>query len=288
MQAVLLDITPVILAGGRGMRLRPLTSESRPKPLLKLLSTHSLLQKTVRRVSYLNLPLVICANEHAARVLDEVPGARILAEPCGRSTAPAIALAARMLAEENTPMLVLPSDHYIEDEEAFRQVLQSAHERLSEDNLVIFGARPSGPESRYGYIQTNGQGAVQSFLEKPDKARARALLAGGHCFWNTGMFLIYPQTLLNLLEKMALETYAGALAAFEKGHGDGAFFHPDEAAFHSTPSIAIDYALMEKLPAGTAQLVPIEGEWCDLGCWPSLLRIIFTKRMRSSYPKDFS
>lgn len=274
-------ITPVILCGGSGTRLWPLSRELSPKQFVAFGDGASLFTRTLHRVQALpecSAPLVVCNEEHRFHVLNELRAlaaqADILLEPEPRNTAPAIALAALALREKGQDplMLVLPSDHAVDDEAAFcRGVLQAAP-LAKEGAIVTFGMAPAGPETGYGYIErgeTTGPGfTVARFVEKPDRARAEAMLAQGGFFWNSGIFLLRASVFLEELEKYAPEMAAGCRKAWQERQQDAAFCRPGREAFLAVPADSIDYAVMEK--TGRAVVLPLALGWSDLGSWEAL------------------
>jgi mannose-1-phosphate guanylyltransferase/mannose-6-phosphate isomerase len=284
-------IVPVLLAGGEGKRLRPLTSLSQPKPFLKPFSHLSLLQQTLQRGEGFANPLIICDHLYAARAEAEAKAinfknTRIIAEPCGRSTAAAIMCAALLL--EKTPdmvMLVMPCDHYIADSKALRRTILNAHEVAQGGNMVLLGVKPRSASTRYGYIQVGAQTAdglpVRQFIEKPD-ARTAANLLQQNVYWNTGMFMCRVDVFVQSMAQYAPDIYnacrAAMLAHTQSGSG---IFKPCPIAYRRIPARAIDYALMEKLSA--AMLQPLHTDWHDIGCWPSLLRVKFAYLRSRSY-----
>lgn len=267
-------IVPIILAGGRGTRLRPLTSETRAKPFLRIFGKYSLLQETIRRASKFGAPVLVCESRFKNKCiehLDEI-GVQprcIVTEPMGRSTAIAIAQAAFLLREAGegaaSRMLVMPSDHHMPPD-VFKGVPD-----VQGDELLILGAEPRGASTRYGYIRTNGQGRVTGFTEKPDKATARLYITQGGVYWNTGIFMMTPDAFFSRLERHAPDVYAAALQAFKGGTHDGLAFLPDTAGYGACPPVAVDYAVMEHV--SDARLYPIRGRWDDIGCWPALVRV---------------
>ena len=277
---------PVILCGGSGTRLWPLSRQARPKQFLPLLGERSLLQETVTRldgVGDVASCIVVCHNEHrflVAEQLQEV-GARVgtlLLEPAGRNTAPAVALAA-LTALEHDPdalLLVLPSDHVILDAPAFRARVEAARRVAQEGYLTTFGIVPSAPETGYGYIE---QGAsldedsfrVARFVEKPDAARAQEFVASGHFLWNSGMFLLPAQMLVQELQTHAPEVYAAAQQALAGAQRDLDFCRPQEDAFLSSPSVSLDYAVMERTQR--AAVVPSSFGWSDVGSYSALWEV---------------
>lgn len=279
-----LDITPVILAGGEGKRLRPLTTIKAPKPFLKLFDGKSLLQQTALRAGDCNAPVVICHERFvdlAAQHLRAVDiKAQIIGEPVGRSTAPAIALAAFALLKEDNPMLVMPSDHVVEDREAFARALEKASAELREDNLVFVAAKPYAPETRYGYIASNDQGNVLGFKEKPNAEMARDLLSRKNCFWNTGMFLVRPSHFLRLLQKHAPDIYKSAKAAFETAQISPEKIKIETQRYQKIRSAAVDYVIMENIEA--AKIISLDSDWYDVGTWQTLLGLKLKKILRKS------
>lgn len=275
---------PVILSGGAGTRLWPLSRQSFPKQLLALDTKRSLLQETASRVggSGFAAPTVVCNDEHRFIVAEQLReiGVRprnILLEPVGRNTAPAVAAAAIALMRDDPEaiMLVLPSDHVVRDVAAFRSAAATAAAAASRGVLVTFGIPAECPETGYGYIR---QGAafegiegcfhVERFVEKPDRATAETYLAEGGYFWNSGMFIFRAATYLAELERLKPALAAGCRAALEAGRADLDFLRLDEAAFAACESISIDYAVMER--ANTAAVVPVTMGWNDVGSWSAL------------------
>ena len=276
-------LIPVILSGGAGTRLWPLSRELYPKQLLALLGPRTMLQQTALRVDGLDCaaPIVVCNEAHRflvaeqLRALKQTPRAIIL-EPFGRNTAPAIALAALAAVRDaggvDPLLLVLPADHVIRDTAVFVQTVRTALAAAQQGQLVTFGIVPKAPETGYGYIQRGApQGAayaIARFVEKPDVARARQFLEAGDYYWNSGMFLFRAGRYLAELERLAPQMAAACRAAFEAGHADLDFTRLDAHAFERCPSDSIDYAVMEKT-AG-AVVVPLDAGWSDVGSWSAL------------------
>ncbi|MCC6505914.1 MAG: mannose-1-phosphate guanylyltransferase/mannose-6-phosphate isomerase [Aquimonas sp.] len=274
------DLLPVILSGGSGTRLWPLSRESYPKQFLPLVEDISMLQATWRRVAPLagRRPSVVANQEHrfmAAEQLREMgaePSA-ILLEPVGRNTAPAIAVAAleAMRDGEDALLLVLPSDHVIRDEAAFHAVVRAALPAAREGRLVTFGIVPTAPETGYGYIQaTAGEGvrAVAQFVEKPDRATAEAYLASGAYFWNSGMFLFRASRYLQELQRWQPAMLAACRQALDEARRDTDFVRLQAEHFAACPSDSIDYAVMEKTDA--AAVIALDAGWNDVGSWAAL------------------
>lgn len=275
------SLVPVILSGGAGTRLWPVSRPEKPKQLLSLTATETMLQLTAQRTATFTAaatPIVVAQASHAdmiAQQLDAIglPDARIILEPMGRNTAPAIALAALAVEDAASALLVMPSDHVIQDVSAFRDAVARALPLVADGWLVTLGITPDAPETGYGYIRLgesvgDGVQSVTRFVEKPDLERAKAMLADGGHVWNAGIFLFRADAFLDALARFQPDILAAARAAMEKGRKDGAFIHPDADAFAASPSDSIDYAVMEK--ADRVACVPVSMGWSDVGSWDSL------------------
>ena len=283
-----MKIYPVILSGGAGTRLWPLSRAVLPKQLLPLVSDKTMLQETALRVADwpdLMAPLIVCGNEHRFLVAEQmreigVAPLGILLEPAGRNTAPAVAAAAHYLAaiDPRAVMLVLPADHVIDDRAAFASAVARAALMMEEGALATFGIVPQGPETGYGYIHRGAQvqGSdqcylVDRFVEKPDRATAAAFLADGGYYWNSGMFLFRAERYLSELAQFKPEIAAASEAAVRLGYRDLDFCRLDEAAFSASPSDSIDYAVMER--TSHAVVVPADIGWSDVGSWSALWEV---------------
>jgi len=279
-------IMPVILSGGSGTRLWPLSRAMYPKQLLPLIGKSTMLQDTVLRVKSIEGigPVTcVCNDEHRFLVAEQLRqiGAdeeAIILEPIGRNTAPAAAVAALMLAEKHpgSLMLIMPADHVILDRQAFANAIESGCQGAEEGNLVTFGIVPNAPETGYGYIRSvagseKAARPVAAFVEKPSRERAESYLASGDYFWNSGMFLFRPEVYLAELEVNASEMLAACRAAVEKARIDLDFLRLDLEAFKACPSDSIDYAVMEKTTK--AMVVPMDAGWNDVGAWSSLWEV---------------
>ena len=279
-------LTPVILSGGAGTRLWPLSRELYPKQLLPLVGKETMLQATALRVAGLDAsaPIVVCNEAHRFLVAEQLriinfPAQAILLEPVGRNTAPAIALAALAALHDGKAdplLLVLPADHVIRDVPAFQAAVRTAISAAESGRLVTFGVVPSAPETGYGYIRRGsalGAGLegvydISEFVEKPDAQRAREFLEGGDYLWNSGMFLFRASRLLAELDKHAPDIAASCRQAFAASRYDLDFTRIDEQLFRACRSDSIDYAVMEKTDA--AAVVPLSVGWSDVGSWSSL------------------
>lgn len=273
-------ITPVILSGGSGTRLWPMSRAEQPKQLLALTAAQTMLQLTALRThgdARFSKPIVVANLAHAAPIKAQlaevsIEPALLILEPAARNTAPAIALAA-LLAPSDAPLLVMPSDHVIEDAAAFHRAIDAAMPVVNQGWLVTFGITPDAPETGYGYIRIGeaiGEGVhrVDRFVEKPDRATAEAMLAAGNHAWNGGIFLFRADAYLDALARHAPDMLAACLAAVERGATDGILFQPDADSFASTPSDSVDYAVMEK--AERVAVVPVAMGWSDVGSWDAL------------------
>ncbi len=273
-------VTPVILSGGSGTRLWPLSRTGRPKQLLSLTHAETMLQLTAQRMpaeAGFASPLVVANAAHADMIGDQlaaigIEDASIILEPVGRNTAPAIAAAALMLPRDAL-MLVMPSDHVIRDVDAFRAAVTAALPLAGEGWLTTFGITPDAPETGYGYIKRGGALApgvfrVDRFIEKPDQATAQAYLDEGGYSWNGGIFLFGAGTYLDALERYAPEMLEAVAKSIEGGRRDGQCFYPNAHDFAASPGQAVDYAVMEK--ADQVMVVPVEMGWSDVGSWDAL------------------
>jgi mannose-1-phosphate guanylyltransferase/mannose-6-phosphate isomerase len=276
-------LIPVILSGGAGTRLWPLSRELYPKQLLALLGPRTMLQQTALRVEGLDCaaPVVVCNEAHRFLVAEQLRALKvtpraIILEPFGRNTAPAIALAAlaalRDAGAVDPLLLVLPADHVIRDTAVFLQAVRTALPAAEQGQLVTFGIVPGTPETGYGYIQRGqSQGEVfriARFVEKPDLAHARQFVAAGDYYWNSGMFLFRAGRYLSELAQLAPEIAAACRAAYEGGQTDLDFTRVAAPAFERCPSDSIDYAVMEKTMG--AVVVPLDAGWSDVGSWSAL------------------
>ncbi|WP_115559171.1 mannose-1-phosphate guanylyltransferase/mannose-6-phosphate isomerase [Xanthomonas dyei] len=277
------DVLPIILSGGSGTRLWPLSRESYPKQFLPLVGDKSMLQATWLRSAPVagHAPIVVANEEHrfmAAEQLQQlgVKPSAILLEPKGRNTAPAIAVAALEAMRDGADplLLVLPSDHVIQNEAAFQAAVTAAAAAAEQGKLVTFGIKPTAPETGYGYIKAGagtGATAVERFVEKPDLATAQGYLASGEYYWNSGMFLFRASRYLEELRKFHPAIADACQKAWENGKRDADFTRLDKDAFAASPSDSIDYAVMEK--TADAVVVPLDAGWNDVGSWSSLLDV---------------
>lgn len=271
-------ITPVILCGGAGTRLWPLSRQQRPKQMLALTGTDSMLRQTVARVSdpaLYGAPLVVGGTAQAEAIAGEVPAGRLILEPAARNTAPAIALAALNAAPSDV-LLVLPSDQVIADSQGFDAAVERALPLAEDGWIVTFGMTPDRPETGYGYVKrgavlADGVFAVDRFVEKPDSATAKAYLAEGGYDWNGGIFLMRADVLLDGLAQHAPAILAAARGAVARQETEGARIRPDAAAFAASPSLSIDYAVMEK--AAKVAVAPVSIGWSDIGSFEALHQI---------------
>jgi mannose-1-phosphate guanylyltransferase/mannose-6-phosphate isomerase len=276
---------PVILSGGSGTRLWPMSRKLLPKQFLALLSHHTLFQETALRVQPIEgcaSPIIVCNDEQRflaagqLRDIGVVPLATVL-EPVGRNTAPAIAVAALAAREQDAEalLLVLPSDHTVTKPEAFRKDAVTALQLAGRGYLATFGIVPDAPETGFGYIErgtpieaTSGCWKVASFREKPDRATAESLIASGRFLWNSGMFAFHAGKYLEELQRLRPEIVAAVKEAYARSARDLDFLRLDREAFAKCPSDSIDYAVMEK--TANAVVVQTDPGWSDVGTWQAL------------------
>lgn len=271
------QIHPVILCGGSGTRLWPLSRKQAPKPFLPLVDAESLFEQALRRVADDNrfAPVTVVAGAaHCDLITTQLagtPDSRLIVEPMGRNTAPAIALAAALLPED-VVMLVCPSDHHIADAAAFREAAAAAAALARDDYLVSFGIAPTHPETGYGYLEHGdalpGGFAIRRFVEKPDLPAAESYVASGNYSWNGGIFAFRAGHLLDELAQHRPDIAAGVRKAVEQGHDEGARFYPAPEAFAAIEGDSIDYAVMENTTR--AAMVPVDMGWSDIGNWAAL------------------
>lgn len=269
-------ITPVILCGGAGTRLWPLSRRDRPKQMLALTGAESMLRLTAQRVNdpaLYDAPFIVGAAAQADAIEAELgSGGRLILEPAARNTAPAIALAA-LNVPPDTILLVLPSDQVIADRDGFDAAVRRALPLAQDGWIVTFGMTPDRPETGYGYIRRgaklgDGLFAAERFVEKPDTTTAAAYLADGGYDWNGGIFLLRADTLIAGLAQHAPDILSAARAAVAGQSDGGGRISPDPAAFTATPAVSIDYALMEK--AEKVAVAPVSVGWSDVGSWAAL------------------
>lgn len=290
------SLIPVVLSGGSGTRLWPLSRERYPKQLLSLVNRDSLLQATVRRLDGLmdvrvQAPIIVCNEEYRFVIAEQLrvigKESSILLEPVGRNTAPALTLAAlAAIRNETDPvLLVMPSDHVIVDIPAFQASVRNGMRLAQEGAMVTFGITPDAPEIGYGYIQLGDaleeQGAfrITRFVEKPDLATAQSYLDEGSYLWNSGIFMLQASVWLSAIERCHPDIMAACRAAWDQGSVDGIFMRVDKTAFMLCPSDSIDYAVMERLSEYHGELppgvvIPLSAGWSDVGAWDSLWQVL--------------
>jgi len=285
---------PVVMAGGSGTRLWPLSRAQHPKQFLVLQGNRSLFQQAVSRLAALGAddiavapPCIVGNEEHRFLVLDQLrevsrEGCSVLLEPIGRNTAPAVTLAALHAAESGTdPVLVVtPADQTVTDEPAFTQALQAAIRSAAQGGIVILGIQPERPETGFGYIEADATGAaphtVKRFVEKPDLATAQRYLAQGHFYWNSGMFVMRASVWLAALAALRPDIADATRAAWQARTVDAPFVRPGRAEFEAIPAESVDYAVMEKCPGSAAfpiRMMPLAAGWSDLGAWDGVWQV---------------
>ncbi len=294
-----ITITPIILCGGSGTRLWPLSRSGFPKQFLCLTGNESLFQQAAQRLLTLEAddlqvanPLIVAGEEHRFLASEQLREASIelgaaLLEPVGRNTAPALTLAALAAQQNGTdPVLVVtPADQTVANTTAFTQAMQQAVREADKGSIVILGITPDRPETGYGYIQAGGGGndaalPVQRFVEKPNAATAQQYLAEGGYYWNAGMFVLKASVWLKALEQFRPDILQATQAAWEARSTDAnpatPFIRPGKTEFTSIPSESIDYAVMESCPGSTfpIKMVPLDAGWSDLGAWDAVWNVL--------------
>jgi mannose-1-phosphate guanylyltransferase/mannose-6-phosphate isomerase len=289
-----IDLQPVVIAGGSGTRLWPLSRSAYPKQFLALHGNRSLFQQAALRLQALAAEdilvgglCVVCNEEHRFLVLDQLAGlalppATLLLEPSGRNTAPAMTLAAlNATAQGRDPVLVVtPADQSIGDAAAFTAGLQRAVRAAAEGAVVVLGVTPDRPETGYGYVRgkraAHGEMRVERFVEKPDAATAQRYLDEGGYYWNSGMFVVRASTWLRALREFRPDILSATEAAWAGRAVDASFVRPDKLLFQQVPAESVDYAVMEKCPASAGfdiRMVPLDAAWSDLGAWDAVWQV---------------
>ena len=276
-------IIPVILAGGTGSRLWPVSRELHPKQLLGLVNDKTMLQNTVLRLSGgkdMAPPMVVCNENHRFMVAEQLrqiqkPPQDIILEPLGRNTAPAIAVAALQAQSqgEDPTLLVLPADHSIANVDALLSAVEAGEDLAQQGHLITFGIVPQAPETGYGYIKKGralqGEAAtIDQFVEKPDQATAQTYVDSGEYCWNSGMFMFKCTDFLEELKSFSPDILTACTQAWEEGEKDLDFFRLGKEAFSNSPEDSIDYAVMEKTQKGV--VIPLDAGWNDVGSWEAL------------------
>lgn len=280
-------IVPVILSGGSGTRLWPLSKAERPKQFLPLVGETSLFQATLERVSdrqAYHSPLVVANAAHRDLCLQELAGnedAQLILEPCARNTAAAIIMAAEVVSETYGPeqiMLVMPSDHVIGRVDDFHAAVAAGVSAAEAGRLVTFGVTPAGPETGYGYLEAGDpiEKAPQAFevarfTEKPDLAKAKEMVASGSHYWNGGIFMFRAGDFLDEARSHASAIYDASVAAVARADHSGQCIQPSEAELTPCPNISVDYAVMER--SERVAMVPLNADWSDVGSWDALAEI---------------
>jgi len=280
-------IIPVILSGGSGTRLWPLSRALRPKQLLSMVSNHTMIQDTVTRLTGIDNiadPIIVCNEEHRFTIAEQMrevninPSAIIL-EPFGKNTAPAVAISAlqSQQTDNDSVLLVLPADHVIGDQTAFHKAVATGYQAALNDKLVTFGIVPNAPETGYGYIkagaslENNQVYNVEKFVEKPDANTAQSYLDDGNYYWNSGMFMFKASVYLQELKSHNNEMYNCSQKSLDSAAVDMDFIRLNSDVFEHCPADSIDYAVMEKTAAAT--VIPVDMQWNDIGSWSALWEV---------------
>jgi mannose-1-phosphate guanylyltransferase/mannose-6-phosphate isomerase len=289
---VVIPVQPVVMAGGSGTRLWPLSRGQFPKQFLTLSGERSLLQQAVQRLQALAcpefdlaVPSIVGNDAHRFLIVEQLrqiglETAPLLLEPAGRNTAPAMTLAAlHAQSEGRDPVLVVtPADQTVTDAVACTEALRAAVRLAADGNVVILGVKPTGPETGFGYIRAEPNGAalaVGAFVEKPDAEKARRYLEEGNYYWNSGVFVLRASTWMAALEAFRPDIAAATVAAWEARAQDGTFVRPGKSQFEVVPSESVDYAVMERCPRSrfAIRMVPLDAGWSDLGAWDAVWQV---------------
>ena len=281
-------LQPVILSGGSGTRLWPLSRRAYPKQFLALVDDESLLQSTAARTDRLDEraqllpPLIVCNEAHRFLVAEQLranghAAGDIILEPTGRNTAPALTLAALTAEEDDPVMLLMPADHVVRDVDAFVRAVSAGLPHAEAGKVVTFGIVPDSPQTGFGYIRSGSAVDKQAydldaFVEKPDRATAESYVASGEYFWNSGMFLLRATRWLELIQRFRPDIATAVKKAHAGGQRDLDFYRVDTEAFAASPADSIDYAVMEPLSRepGECLVVPLDAGWSDIGAWDAL------------------
>ena len=277
-------IIPVILSGGSGTRLWPLSRALKPKQLLPLVNATTMIQDTITRlngIKNLSAPVIVCNEDHRFMIAEQmreigIQPAAIILEPVGRNTAPAVAVSAEFVngLDKDAVLLVLPADHVIQNTQAFHAAIATGYDAAQQNKLVTFGIVPTTPETGYGYIKAGKQTSVvnvhtvECFVEKPNKTTAEQYIAEGHYYWNSGMFMFKASRFINELAQHNKAMLEASQHALSKAKKDMDFIRLDKPSFEQCPSDSIDYAVMEKTK--DAVIIPVDIGWNDIGSWPAL------------------
>jgi mannose-1-phosphate guanylyltransferase len=272
-------VQPVILAGGAGTRLWPISTEKCPKHLLNLVGSGTLFEQTLERVgdrALFSAPLIVTGAGQVENIANAAPGLTLLVEPAPRGSAAAVALAAFAVEEYDPILLVMPSDHYVQVATPLVEAIRRGLPVADGGRLITFGIAPSHAETGYGYITAGGEIAPQvlearSFVEKPEREAAERLIASGDSYWNSGMFMFRARAFLDELRRHAPEIHDSCRSAMAGALREGTRIRPDAAALESCPSTSIDYAVMER--SDRIAVVPIALDWSDVGSWAAIYEL---------------
>lgn len=287
----MIKIQPVILSGGSGTRLWPLSRRAYPKQFLSLVDDATLLQSTASRLDGLgeyaeiSSPLIVCNEAHRFLVAEQLRASghaagNILLEPVGRNTAPALTLAALSVLDEDPVLVVMPADHVVGDVQAFARAVSAGLARAADGKVVTFGIVPKSPQTGFGYIRAGAAigadtFALEAFVEKPDLETAQRYLESGDYYWNSGIFVLRASRWMDLIERFQPDIVRTVREAHRNGQRDLDFYRVDEALFAASPSDSIDYSVMEPLSqeAGECIVVPLDAGWSDIGAWAALWEV---------------